>query len=121
MKYCEFNGCSEKVIKGMHCETHKVTKKRQRKKDIYHHENKSFYSTDAWKSLRLEVYEREQGKCQRCSRVVYGRSAHCHHIVPIKKNKKLSLDLNNIMLLCPKCHTVEENEEKTKKVYASYF
>lgn len=121
MKYCDFNGCTEKIVKGKYCKAHKTSRKAIKKKDIYHHDNKSFYNTDAWKAVRADVYEREMGKCQRCTRHVYGRSAHCHHIVPIKKNKLLKLEINNVMLLCPQCHVIVENEEKTKKVFASYF
>lgn len=121
MKYCEFNGCTEKIEKGAYCKDHKPSRKTIKKKDIYHHDNKSFYNTDAWKSVRAEVYEQAKGKCTRCHKFVYGRHAHCHHIVPIKKNPALKLDINNIMLVCPQCHSIVENEENTKKVFPSYF
>ncbi len=121
MKYCQFNGCTNKVEKGAYCLDHVVTRRSKKRKDIYHHENKSFYVTDAWQDVRADVYEREKGKCQRCHKFVFGKTAHCHHIIPIKKNPTLKLDVNNIMLLCPKCHAIVENEEKTKKVFASYF
>ena len=125
MKYCEANGCRNKVSKGKYCSEHSYSKKRMRKqrkkKDIYHHENKSFYRSDTWKRVADYVYERESGRCQRCGKFVYGRSAHRHHVVPIKDNPNLKLDPNNIRLLCPKCHVIEENESKPKAVFASYF
>jgi len=125
MKYCDFNGCSNKISKGRLCTEHKRSKqsirKKQKKKDIYHHENKSFYNSKAWKSIRTFVYERERGCCQRCKSFVFGRLAHVHHIVPVKKDITLSLEPNNLMLLCPKCHIDEENKDEKRKVFASYF
>ncbi|MGG0185152.1 HNH endonuclease [Bacillus rhizoplanae] len=123
MKYCDFNGCTNKISKGRYCEEHKRKKPRKKKdkKNIYHHENKPFYNSDEWKFVRSQVYERERGYCQRCGRFVFGRSAHVHHIIAIKKDETLKLELNNLMLLCPKCHIKEENEEKQKTVFPSYF
>jgi len=125
MKYCEFNGCTNKIAKGAYCDEHKRSKKSaaksKKQKDIYHHENKSFYKTDGWKTTRDFVYERDGGCCQRCGKFVFGRSAHVHHKIPIKKNPLLRLDLNNLMLLCPKCHIKEENEVGEKKVFPTYF
>lgn len=122
MRYCQFDGCTNKVSRGAYCDTHKRKKKRKAKqKTIYHHENKPFYRTQAWKDVADFVYEREHGCCQRCGKFVYGRQAHRHHIVPIKENELLKLDPNNIRLLCPKCHVIEENENKSKRVFASFF
>lgn len=123
MKYCEFNGCTHKVDKGAYCDDHKRSKKSmiKKRKDIYHHDNKSFYNSNAWKTTRDFVYEREHGCCQECGRFIFGRSAHVHHKVPIKKNPLLKLDLNNLMLLCPTCHIAEENKDKQEKVFPSYF
>lgn len=121
MKYCDFNGCGNKIARGKYCPEHTASKKRRKKKDIYHHENKPFYRTDEWKSLAAFVYEREHGCCQRCGRFVFGRQAHRHHVVPIKKNPLLKLDPNNIRLLCPQCHVIEENEDENKKIFPNYF
>lgn len=122
MKYCQFNGCTNKVNKGAYCDDHRrVSPSKKKVKNIYHHKNKSFYQSDPWKDLRSDVYEREKGKCQRCGKFVFGRTAHCHHVIAIKDNPLLKLEINNIMLLCPKCHVIVENEEKPKKVFASYF
>ena len=121
MKYCDFNGCSNKIKRGMYCEEHKRKHKKKQTKTIYHHANKSFYNSDSWKATRSYVYEREKGLCQRCKKFVFGRNAHVHHVVPIKDNETLKLDLNNLRLLCRDCHMIEENEEKKKTVFASYF
>ncbi|PEC57578.1 HNH endonuclease, partial [Bacillus wiedmannii] len=105
MKYCDFNGCYNKISKGRYCEEHKRNKPRKKKdkKNIYHHENKPFYRTDAWKFVRSKVYEREKGCCQRCGQFVFGRRAHVHHVIPIKEDPTLKLEENNLRLLCPVC------------------
>lgn len=125
MKYCQFDGCINKINKGVYCSEHrrfrKSSKAKAKKKEIYHHENKPFYRTQDWRDTRAFVYEREKGCCQRCGRFVYGKQAHVHHIIPIKKDKSLRLETNNLMLLCPKCHSIIENEETNEKVFPNYF
>lgn len=125
MRYCRFDGCNNKIAVGAYCEEHQRSKKSKRskikQKSIYHHVNKSFYNSDPWKSLSAFVYERENGHCQRCGKFVFGRRAHRHHIKPVKDYPDLKLEPNNIRLLCPECHIIEENEDKPKKVYPSYF
>lgn len=125
LKYCEVDGCSNYVEHGKYCAEHASTAKYKRaktkRKSAYHHDNKDFYHTRAWQSLSQYVYERDEGKCQRCGIFVFGRRAHRHHIVPIRVDPTLRLEPNNIILLCPKCHEIVENEDKNKKVYPSYF
>lgn len=125
MKYCQFDGCANQIRTGIYCDEHKRSsrsrKKKQQAKSVYHHENKPFYRTQAWIDVADFVYERENGHCQRCGRFVFGRQAHRHHVIPIKKNDMLKLDPNNIRLLCPQCHVIEENETDEKKVFPSYF
>lgn len=118
MRYCQFEGCSNTTEKGAYCSEH-ARKSRKKKKpiNVYHHDNKSFYRTKEWQDVADFVYEREGGCCQRCGRFVFGRQAHRHHVIPIKKNEMLKLDPNNIRLLCPKCHVIEENEADEKKFF----
>lgn len=68
-------------------------------------------------------YMREKGLCQRCHTFVFGRRAHVHHIIPIAKDTSLKLEVNNLMLLCPQCHAIVENEsdDKKKSVFPSFF
>jgi 5-methylcytosine-specific restriction enzyme A len=125
MKYCDFNGCRNKIKKGRYCEEHKRSresaKKKRAKKSIYHNENKPFYNSTVWRSMRTFIYERERGCCQRCGRFVFGKDANVHHVIPIKKNPTLRLEPNNLKLLCPRCHMEEENEENKAKIFPSYF
>ncbi|MGD6964521.1 HNH endonuclease [Fictibacillus phosphorivorans] len=124
MKYCDFNGCGTKIDRGTYCEEHKRSRKsvmqKRKKRNIFHHNNKQFYNSKQWKDIRSFVYQRESGCCQKCKRFVFGRQAHVHHVIPVKEDPTLRLEPNNLMLLCPKCHTEEENKEKGK-VFPSYF
>jgi len=127
VKYCDFNGCKNKISKGRYCEDHKRSKKsiqkKRKKKYVYHHENKKDYNSKQWEYVRSLVYQREKGCCQRCGRFVHGRRAHTHHIIPIKVDPTLKFESNNLMLLCWICHPIVENEDKEKqpKVFPSYF
>lgn len=122
MKYCGFNGCSNKISTGYYCDEHKRSRRKRKrsKKDIYHSKNKSFYNSKAWESMRSFVYEREHGCCQRCGKFVFGRQAHVHHVIPISENETLKLEENNLRLLCPKCHVIEEHESEESAV-PKYF
>lgn len=123
MKYCDFNGCHNKIASGAYCDEHKRKRPRrkQRNKDIYHSKNKSFYNSSAWQQVRSYVYERERGLCQRCKMFVFGRRAHVHHVIPISVDETLKLEVNNLKLLCPECHMIEENEENEKNIFPNYF
>ncbi|RIJ65521.1 HNH endonuclease [Rummeliibacillus sp. POC4] len=121
MKYCDFNGCRNKIERGKYCEEHKRDKPKKPSKVEYDSSNKPFYNSSIWKATRKKVYERERGCCQRCGRFVFGKLAQVHHIVKVKNNPTLKLEENNLRLLCPECHMIEEHEEENKKVFANYF
>ncbi len=117
MKYCGEQGCKTLISKGRYCIDHR---RRRTKKNNYRHNNKSFYNSSAWQQVSDYVYERDKGCCQRCGKFVFGRDAHRHHIIPVRKAPELKLDVENITLLCSKCHVIVENEGK-KEVLPSYF
>ncbi|MDM3958117.1 HNH endonuclease [Enterococcus faecalis] len=122
MRYCQFEGCSNTTERGAYCSEHaRSSRKKKKQGNVYHHENKSFYRTPAWRDMREVIYERDRGCCKRCGKFVFGRKAHVHHIVPIKNNLLLKLDPNNLILLCSECHPIVEQETETKKVFPSYF
>ena len=122
MRYCQFEGCSNTTERGAYCSEHaRSSRKKKKQGNVYHHENKSFYRTSAWRDMREVIYERDRGCCKRCGKFVFGRKAHVHHIVPIKNNPLLKLDPNNLILLCSECHPIVEQETETKKVFPSYF
>lgn len=116
MKYCAEQGCTTLIASGGYCDQHK----RRRKRSRYKHKNKKDYNSSHWDSVRSFVYEREKGLCQRCKVFVFGKRAHTHHVIPIRVKPKLKYDPNNLRLLCPTCHVIEENELNEKEV-PSYF
>ena len=122
MRYCQFEGCSNTTERGAYCSEHaRSSRKKKKQGNVYHHENKSFYRTPAWRDMREVIYERDRGCCKRCGKFVFGRKAHVHHIVPIKNNPLFTLDPNNLILLCSECHPIVEQETEAKKVFPSYF
>lgn len=121
MKYCDFNGCASKIDRGAYCDDHKRSDKSRKRKNIYHNSNKSFYNSSAWKSMRQFIYERERGCCQRCKRFVFGKQAQVHHVVTVKANPTLKLEPKNLKLLCPPCHSIEENSDEKETIFANYF
>lgn len=124
---CSFNGCHNIIERGKYCAEHaysaKYKRSKRKKKNVYHHDNKPVYHSETWANICQQVDLRENNQCQRCHRIVFGRHKHHHHIIPIKNDPTLEFELNNIMLLCDKCHPIVEHEQEDKpvKVYPSYF
>ena len=62
-----------------------------------------------WKEVRKQVHKRDNYTCQLCGiTTVQARNNgekmhHCHHIIPFA-NEASGFDLNNLVLLCKKCH-----------------
>ena len=79
-------------------------------------ERQEFYISDEWKKACSEVYKRDNAQCQRCGNK---DNLHVHHIVTFA-NKKLRADIDNLVLLCAKCHrfvhskkiTIESTQER---------
>ncbi|WP_413380318.1 HNH endonuclease [Alkalihalobacillus sp. 1P02AB] len=117
MKYCGEQGCTKLITKGFYCLDHK---RRYKRKKNYKHNNKKYYNSSQWDSVRSFVYQREKGLCQRCKKFVHSKRAHVHHVVPIKINARLTFEPNNLKLLCPKCHVIEGNEGKADSM-PDYF
>ena len=118
MKYCGEQGCRNLISKGRYCEQHR--RRRKKAKNNYKHKNKSLYNSAVWKRLTSYIYEREKGLCQRCGKFVFGKQAHNHHIIPVAVDPTLELEPDNIRLLCPECHIIEEHEDKQDNT-PSYF
>jgi len=66
----------------------------------------SAYRGVDWDEVRLKVYKRDDFKCRICGED--NCLLHAHHIIPYRISKNNSLD--NLITLCPKHHTHEENE-----------
>jgi len=65
----------------------------------------ALYTSEEWKSVCVEVRNRDSHLCQRCGwHEGYGTAGHIHHIVPFADSEELRTDPDNLVLLCPDCH-----------------
>lgn len=62
------------------------------------------------RKLQQEVWERDEGLCQHCFRQ---GSLPPHHIVPAGMGRKRVHRIENLIILCIKCHT---EAHKTRKM-----
>lgn len=63
-------------------------------------DRQSFYISKEWKKACSAVYKRDKAQCQKCGSK---DNLHVHHIVTFA-NKELRADIDNLILLCAKCH-----------------
>jgi len=67
--------------------------------------NGDFYLTSEWRVLRYDFLRRQNGKCQCCGATAKdGKKMHVDHIKPRLLYPSLSLDINNLQLLCEDCN-----------------
>lgn len=76
-----------------------------------------FYDTAIWQHLRMitfEPYRTRDGAviCQGCRCKTW--LPHCHHIVPISKDRSLAFTPSNLTPLCVTCHDKAHPEIKIK-------
>lgn len=64
-------------------------------------ERQRLYSGNAWRRLRRQVRERDQGICSRCGST---DSPHMHHVKAWAIHPALRFELDNIETLCRSCH-----------------
>lgn len=76
-------------------------------------ERQEFYISDEWKKACSEVYKRDNAQCQRCGNK---DNLHVHHIVTFA-NKELRADINNLVLLCAKCHRFVHSKNNITQEY----
>lgn len=57
-----------------------------------------------WETIRKQIYQRDNWTCQICNK--HGGILHAHHKIPYRISKDNSL--NNLITLCPSCHSKEE-------------
>ena len=75
---------------------------------------KEFYHSREWKELRGYVLKRDHYACVRCG----GRGTEVHHIVRLTPanimDRGVSLNPNNLELLCDACHKDEHFSERQR-------
>ncbi|MGM8213558.1 HNH endonuclease [Virgibacillus sp. W0430] len=110
LKPCKEFGCSNLTRKS-YCKIHeKNAGKTAREYNKYGRDSviDSFYKSRAWQRVRALAYARDYGLCQRCKTRGHLVMANVvHHIVEVKVDWSLRLDLGNLESLCHSCHNRE--------------
>ena len=76
-------------------------------------EVEKFYKSKAWQKTRDSYIAYRNGKCERCA----SAGVIVHHKIYITtrniNNPEITLNFNNLELLCRKCHNQEHFKDKT--------
>lgn len=85
----------------------------------YSNDFNDFYHSSEWKTVRLQVLERDSYLCQPCKRA--GRitpAKTVDHIEPLRTNWSRRLDPDNLETICRQCHNakhIERTQTRDKK------
>ncbi len=89
-------------------------RKKQNKKKHFKKSGDSFYSSHEWAKIRYKVLKRSNGRCELCGRSsADGVKLHVDHIKPRHRYPHLSLDINNLQVLCQTCNWGKYGEDET--------
>lgn len=80
----------------------------QEKRDPKH---VKFYNSKDWKMCRISVIMRDKGYCMTCGDI---GANEVDHIIPLKVNWSLRYDMDNLQLLCHRCHTRKTHDDQRK-------
>ncbi len=70
-------------------------------------ERQALYSSHDWARIVIDVWVRDNATCQRCGKQggqANHRTVHIHHKASFDEYPELRLELDNVVLLCSKCH-----------------
>lgn len=89
---------------------------------------KSFYASDAWINLRLQLINKRGNKCEHCgNRIANSRDLIGHHIIELTPENvndyNISLNEKNIEIVCFDCHNKEHKRfgyQSEREVYLVY-
>lgn len=74
--------------------------------------SKKFYNSGVWKNTRNTYFDSKYGICEKCN----GVGEEVHHIIPLTpqniNDPNITLNWNNLMLLCRSCHELIEEKAK---------
>jgi len=93
----------------------KESKRKHRRNKISALDSKAFYKSKDWLSIRVRVLEKYKCSCMMCGRSprYHEIVIHVDHIKPRSKYPELSLDFDNLQLLCEACNIGKSNKYKT--------
>lgn len=83
---------------------------------------KQFYSSKAWQDCRNEYAKRVHYLCENClKRGLYKPGVIVHHVEELTpaniENPEVSLNWNNLRLVCRDCHAEEHDKRKKDRRY----
>ncbi len=77
----------------------------------------NFYKSAAWQVARHIIFQEQDGRCERCKRV----GEEVHHKIRLTvdniSDTSVSLNQENLELLCKDCHNKEHNRFKKEKEF----
>lgn len=119
MKICKQEGCKAVVFSNGYCRSHqylrdnlKVWKfeKKPKSKEIQKIIDKTVL-------LFEEIWQERKHNCQSCGKYLGNTytAINFDHLIPKSKRKDLTLEKDNILLVCADCHWIKENGLATAK------
>jgi len=80
---------------------------------------RQFYDSREWKSCRQSFVKYRKGLCERClAKGLIEVGTEVHHKKRLTKgninNPEITLNFDNLELLCSKCHQDEHKDDRTK-------
>lgn len=74
-----------------------------------------FYTSNEWSELKVEVFKLYPHTCMKCGKTKETDCAviHVDHIKPRSKYPELSLDINNMQVLCGTCNIIKSDRDET--------
>lgn len=79
-------------------------------------ERQALYSSQEWVHLVKAVWRRDNATCQRCKKYAItkgGNRFHIHHKLGFSEYPDSRLDIDNLVLLCQKCHRWVHSKKNT--------
>lgn len=68
-----------------------------------------YLSSKHWKGLRIRIYEKFGGECQRCKEIIPFNVANIHHRTYLRIGNEKETDL---ILYCDRCHKIIHRAKK---------
>lgn len=95
---------SKKKLKG--------NSRKSKKRKVSRKESVEFYKSNEWQELRVRVLHKYDGMCMLCGRSprIHGVVLNVDHIKPRAKFPELSLDIENLQILCGACNKGKGNK-----------